>query len=265
MTALRNVAAIVGKEWHHYFGSPIAWVALAMYTLLFAFFYYFALANFVEYSSYAAQQAMQYGGGGPRISINEYLIRPLFSNMAVVGLFVLPMLTMRLFAEEKRQGTMELLATSPITNLQILIGKFVAAAGLYLIMVLSAGANIALIWVYAESPPEWKVAAIGIVALFLVGLGFIALGVFLSTLTRNQIVAAILGFGLALLFWIFSWFDMPTAGTWMKALSYMGITTHMDDMLKGVVDLKDLIFYLSVIVFGLFLAHQSVETQRWRA
>jgi ABC-2 type transport system permease protein len=175
------------------------------------------------------------------------------------------MLTMRLFAEEKRQGTMELLATSPITNLQILMGKFIAAAALYLLMVVSAGVNLALIWLYAERPPEWRVAASGVVGLLLVGLGFIALGVFLSTLTRNQIVAAILGFGMALLFWIFSWFDMPTAGTWMKVLSYMGITTHMDDMLKGVLDLKDVIFYLSVVAFGLFLAHASVESQRWRA
>jgi ABC-2 type transport system permease protein len=265
VTALRNVSAIVGKEWRHYFGSPIAWVALAMYTLLFGFFYYFALTNFLEYSNRAAQQAMEMGGGGPKISINEYLIRPLFSNMAVVGLFVLPMLTMRLFAEEKRQGTLELLATSPITNMQIVVGKFVASALLYLLMVVSAGVNVALIWTYASNPPEWKPAATGALALLLVGLSFIALGLFLSTLTRNQIVAGILGFGMALLFWILSWFDMPTADPWMKVLSYMGITTHMEDMLKGVVDVKDIVFYLSIIASGLFLAHQSVESQRWRA
>jgi ABC-2 type transport system permease protein len=265
VTALRNVAAIVGKEWHHYFGSPIAWVALAMYTLLFGFFFYVGLTSYVESSAQMLQQAMQYGGGGPKISVNEYLIRPVISNMAVVGLFVLPMLTMRLFAEEKRQGTIELLATSPITNLQIVLGKFVAAAGLYLAMVVSAGINVALIWSYADHPPEWKVAASGALALLLVGLSFIALGTFLSTLTRNQIIAGILGFGLALLFWIFSWFDMPTADAWMKVVSYMGITTHMEDMLKGVVDLKDVVYYLSVVTFGLFLAHQSVETQRWRA
>lgn len=265
MTALRNVAAIVSKEWRHYFGSPIAWVALAMYTLLFGFFFYFGLTNYLEYSARMAQQAMQYGGGGPKISINEYLIRPVLSNMAVVGLFVLPMLTMRLFAEEKRQGTIELLATSPLSNLQIVLGKFLAAAALHLLMVLAAGVNVALIWTYAGNPPEWKPALTGALALYLVGLSFIALGIFLSTLTRNQVVAGILGFGMALLFWIFSWFDMPTADTWMKVVSYLGITTHMEDMLKGVVDLKDLVFYLSVVFFGLFLAHQSVETQRWRA
>ena len=129
MTALRNVAAIVGKEWRHYFGSPIAWVALFVWTLLFGIFFYFAFTFFLEQSMRVAQQGMEMGGGGMKLSLNEYLIRPLFHNMAVVALFVAPMLTMRLFAEEKRQGTIELLATSPITDLQIVIGKFLAAAG----------------------------------------------------------------------------------------------------------------------------------------
>ena len=110
MTALRNVAAIFGKEWRHYFGSPIAWVALFVWTLLFGIFYYFAFTFFLEQSMRVAQQGMEYGGG-MKLSLNEYMIRPLFHNMAVVALFVAPMLTMRLFAEEKRQGTIELLMT----------------------------------------------------------------------------------------------------------------------------------------------------------
>jgi len=266
VTALRNIAAIFGKEWRHYFGSPIAWVALAMWTLLFGFFFNFSLSYFLEMSARAAQQQMEYGGGGGmKVSINDYLIRSVLQNMAVVSLFVLPMLTMRLFAEEKRQGTLELLATSPITNLQIVMGKFVAAAALYLLMILAGLVNVALIWVYASNPPEWRPVLTGGLALFLVGLSFIALGLFLSTLTRNQIVAGILGFGLALVFWIFSWFDQPTASAWEKLIAYLGVTTHMDDMAKGVIDLKDVVFYLSVVVFGIFLTHQSVESQRWRA
>jgi ABC-2 type transport system permease protein len=266
VTALRNVAAIVGKEWRHYFGSPIAWVALAMWTLLFGFFFYFGLSYFLEMSMRVAQQGMEMGGaGGPKISLNDYLIRPVLQNMSVVALFVLPMLTMRLFAEEKRQGTMELLATSPLTNLQIVLGKFLAAAGLYLLMILAGLVNVALLWTYASNPPEWRPVLTGTLALFLVGLSFVALGLFLSTLTRNQIVAGILGFGLALVFWIFSWFDQPTASAWEKVVAYLGVTAHMEDMAKGVIDLKDVVYYLSVITFGIFLAHQSVESQRWRA
>jgi ABC-2 type transport system permease protein len=265
VTAIRNVAAIVQKEWHHYFGSPIAWVALAMWALLFGLFFNFGLTYFLEMSMRVAQQGMQYGGGAMKLSLNDHLIRPVIQNMAVVALFVLPMLTMRLFAEEKRQGTIELLATSPITNLQVVMGKFLAAAGLFVLMILASLVNVALIWTYASNPPEWKPVLTGALALLLVGLSFIALGLFLSTLTRNQIIAGILGFGLALVFWIFAWFDQPMASSWEKVLAYLGVTTHMEDMAKGVLDLKDVVFYLSVVVFGIFLAHQSVESQRWRA
>ena len=146
-----------------------------------------------------------------------------------------------------------------------MIGKFLGALGLYAVMILVGLANIALLWQFASSPPEWKPVATGALALLLVGASFIALGLFLSTLTRNQIVAGILGFSLALVFWIFSWFDQPTAATWEKVVAYLGVTTHMDDMAKGVIDLKDVVFYLSVIAFGVFAAHQSVESQRWRA
>jgi ABC-2 type transport system permease protein len=265
VTPLRNVAAIVGKEWRHYFGSPIAWVALAIWALLFGFFFNFGLTYFLEMSMRSAQQGMEMGGGGPKLQLHDYLIRPVLQNMAVVSLFILPMLTMRLFAEEKRQGTIELLATSPITSMQIVVGKFLAAAGLFALMVLAGMVNVAVLWLYASNPPEWRPVLCGVLALLLVGLSFIALGLFLSTLTKNQIVAGILGFGLALVFWIFSWFDQPTASAVEKVIAYLGVTTHMDDLSKGVIDLKDIVFYLSVVTFGIFAAHQSVESQRWRA
>jgi len=264
VTALRNTAAIVGKEWRHYFGSPIAWVALFVWTMLFGIFYYFSFSFFLEQSMRIAQQGMEYGGG-MKISLNEYLIRPLFHNMAVVALFLAPMLTMRLFAEEKRQGTIELLATSPISVFQIVLGKFLAASGLYALMILAGLVNVALIWSYATSPPEWKPVATGALGLFLLGACFLAMGTFVSTLTRNQIVAGILSFCLFLGMWTLGWADDPTAGPVMKAVAYLGVTTHLEDFVKGVVDLKAAAFYLSVITFGLFLAHQSVESQRWRA
>lgn len=263
MTALRNIGAILEKEWRHYFGSPIAYVALCMWTLLFGFFYNFAVDFFLRQSMMMSQQ-MEFGGG-PKLSMNEYLIRPVMQNMAVVALFILPMLTMRLYAEEKRTGTIELLATSPITDWQIVIGKFLGALALYALMIVVGLINVALLWYFSPSPPEWKPVLTGALALLLVGASFISLGLFLSTLTRNQIVAGILGFGMALTFWIFSWFDQPTASTAEKVVAYLGITNHMENLAKGVVELKDVVFYVSFIVFGLFLAQQSVESQRWRA
>jgi ABC-2 type transport system permease protein len=263
MTALRNVWAIVEKEWRHYFGSPIAYVALMVWTLLFGIFFYFAFSLFLRQSMMAAQQ-MEFGGG-PKMSLNEWLIRPVLHNMAVVALFIAPMLTMRLFAEEKRQGTIELLATAPITDLQIVLGKFLAAVGLYGLMIVAGLANLALVWHYASTPPEWKPVLTGALALLLFGACFLALGVFVSTLTRNQIVAGILSFCLFLGIWTLGWADDPSAGPIMKAIAYLGVTNHMEDMVKGVLDLKDVVFYLSFIAFGLFLAHQSVQSQRWRA
>ena len=265
MTSLRNIAAIFGKEWRHYFGSPIAWVALFVWTMLFGVFFYFSFSFFLEQSMRIAQQGMEYGGGGMKISLNEYLIRPLFHNLAVVALFVAPMLTMRLFAEEKRQGTIELLATSPITDWKVVVGKFLAASGLYSLMILAGLVNVALIWTYATSTPEWKPVATGALGLFLLGACFLAMGTFVSTLTKNQIVAGILSFCLFLGMWTLGWADDPTSGPVMKAVAYLGVTTHLEDLVKGVIDLKDVVFYLSVITFGLFLAHQSVESQRWRA
>ena len=263
MTALRNVAALVEKEWRHYFGSPIAYVALFVWTMLFGIFFHFAFTLFLRQSMMMAQQMEM--GGGPKLSINEWMIRPVIHNMAVVALFVAPMLTMRLFAEEKRQGTIELLATSPITDLQIVLGKFLAAVGLYGLMILTGLVNLLPIWHYATSPPEWKPVATGALALLLIGSCFIALGLFVSTLTRNQIVAGILTFCLLLGVWTLGWADEPTSGPVMKVLGYLAVTNHMEDMVKGVLDLKDVVFYLSFIAFGLFLAQQSVESQRWRA
>jgi ABC-2 type transport system permease protein len=263
MTALRNVAALVEKEWRHYFGSPIAYVALSMWTVLFGFFFWVIFKQFLLYSMQTAQQMEM--GGGFKLSLNELVISPVLRNMAVVALFILPMLTMRLFAEERRQGTMELLATAPLTDLQIVIGKFLGAMALYTLMIVSGFANFALLWKYATVAPEWKPLLTGGLALLLVGAAFIALGLFLSTLTRNQIIAGILGFGLALIFWVLGWLDQPMADPVTKVVAQLGVTNHIDPLMKGVVDLKDLVFYASFTAFGIVLAHQSVLSQRWRA
>ena len=263
MTALRNVWALLEKEWRHYFGSPIAYVALAMWSALFGFFFWVIFKQFLFYSMQTAQQMEM--GGGFKLSLNDLVIAPVVRNMAVVALFILPMLTMRLFAEERRQGTIELLATAPLTDLQIVMGKFLGAMAFYTLMLAAGFLNFALLWKFATVAPEWKPLATGALALLLVGAAFIALGLFLSTLTKNQIIAGILGFGLALLFWVLGWLDQPMADTTTKVVAYLGITNHIDPLMKGVVDLKDLVFYLSFTVFGIFLAHQSVLSQRWRA
>ncbi len=262
--SFRNVAAIVQKEWRHYFGSPIAWVGLFVWTVLFGIFFFFSFTFFLDYSMRTAQQAMEYGGG-MKLSLNEMLIRPVLQNMSVVALFITPMLTMRLLAEEKRQGTMELLATSPLRDFEIVLGKFLAAAGLYGLMILSGLMNVLLIYVYAPARPEWKPILTGSLALLLLGCCFIAAGLVISALTKNQIIAGIVAFCLFLGLWTLGWAEDPAASPIMKGVAYLGVTTHMEDLMKGVIDTKDVIFYLSFIGFGLFLTQQALESQRWRA
>lgn len=262
--SFRNVAAIVQKEWRHYFGSPIAWVGLFVWTVLFGIFFFFSFTFFLDYSMRTAQQAMEYGGG-MKLSLNEMLIRPVLQNMSVVALFITPMLTMRLLAEEKRQGTMELLATSPLRDFEIVLGKFLAAAGLYGLMILSGLMNVLLIYVYAPARPEWKPILTGSLALLLLGCCFIAAGLVISALTKNQIIAGIVAFCLFLGLWTLGWAEDPAASPIMKGVAYLGVTTHMEDLMKGVIDTKDVIFYLSFIGFGLFVTQQVLESQRWRA
>lgn len=263
MIALRNVMHMVEKEWRQYFASPIAYVACAIWALLFGGFYAVHFNYFLELSLRSAQQMEM--GSGPKLSLNEIVIAGVLSQMSVVALFLTPMLTMRLYAEEKRQGTIELLATSPITSLQIIVGKFLGALSLYATMILASFANFLLLWIYATVKPEWKPMLTGLLALLLSGACFIAIGLFISTLTKNQIVAGTLTFGVLLGFLILGWMDDPMGGPVKKSLAYLGITNHMESMLRGVLELKDAVFYVSFIVFGLFLAHQSVESQRWRA
>lgn len=257
MTALRNIGAIFQKEWRHYFGSPIAYVALVVWLGLFGLFFSIALGFFLQASASP-------NPGGGQLNINDWVIGSTLQSMAVVTLFIMPMLTMRLFAEEKRQGTIELLATAPLTNLQIILGKFFGALGFYALMLLVALLNIAPLW-FVGTPPEWQLIATNVLALLLLGGALIAIGQFLSSLTTNQIVAGALAFGVALGFWILSWLDDPTADATRKVLAYLGLLGHTEDLMKGVIDLKHVVYYLTFTVFGLFLTHQSLEAQRWRA
>jgi ABC-2 type transport system permease protein len=261
MTALSNIGFLVQKEWRQYFASPIAYVALTFWTLLAGVFFALSLGDFLERSMMMAMR-----GGGMPLSINEGLVAGALYLMAFIGLFVTPMITMRLLAEEKRQGTIELLATSPITDLQILLGKFLGALSLYALMIASGLLNLIWLWRFAEpgAGPDWRPLVTGGLGLLLLGGCFITVGLLASAITRNQIVAGVVSFALLLLLWLASALA-GSAGVFGQVLSYLGLIGHVKDMMRGIIDLKDVVFYLSFIVFGLFLAQQSMESHRWRA
>ena len=255
---MRNMLAIASKELRSYFAGPIAYIAIGLWALLYGYFYVAILQFFVRNS----MQMMGQMGGPQSMNVNQQLIRPLLQNVTIMMLFVLPMVTMRTYAEEKRSGTIELLLTSPLSDLQIIMGKFLGAMGLYAVMLLVTVPHIALLFIYGN--PEWKPILTAYLGLLLLGGCFLSLGLLISSLTKNQIVAGMVTFAVFLLLWIITWIGSFSGPTVDQLTQYLSIIDHLDDFSKGVLDTKHLIYYVSFITFGLFLTAKSVDSERWR-
>ena len=252
---MANILALAQKELRAYFVSPIAYVLLVFFALLFGWFYVASINVMVQLSM------GQFGMDPQVININEFMIRPLFGNTAVILLFLLPMLTMRSYAEEKRSGTMELLLTSPLSDLQIIMGKFLGALALYGLMLALTLLHIGLLFWYGD--PEWGPIASGYLGLLLMGGAFISVGLAISSTTKNQIVAGVATFAVLLLFWIINWIGDASGTTTQAVLSYLSILEHFDDFSKGVIDTKHVTYYLSFIGLSLFLTAKSMDQERW--
>jgi len=255
---MNNILAIAHKELKSYFSTPIAYIVIGFFALLFGYFFYAMLVIF-------NQQSAQFGGAeGGAVDINQQLIRPLFLNASVILLFVLPLITMRTYSEEKRSGTIELLLTSPVTDVEIILGKFLGAMALYAAMLAITVIHMLVLFSYANPKPEWTVPVIGYVGLLLMGGCFISVGLLISSLTKNQIVSGMVTFAVFLLLWVINWIASFTGPTTQSVLNYLSITDHFDDFTRGIVDTKHLIYYFSVMSFGLFLTARSVDTERWK-
>ena len=255
---MRNIWTICRKELRSYFVSPIAYLLLTMFALIFGFFFW----NSVGYFNMMGLESQMRGQSFP-MSVNEYVIRPLLSNVSVIGLFFIPMITMRLFAEEKRTGTIELLATSPIRDMEVIIGKWLAAIILYAVMLLFSAVNFAFLFRYGN--PDWRPLAIGYLGLLLQAGGLLAVGTFISTLTKNQIIAGAATFGVCLMLWVMEWVAGYETAAWARVLAYLSVITHFESFAKGVLDSKDALYYVSLIFLGLFLTSRSMESLRWRS
>jgi ABC-2 type transport system permease protein len=190
------------------------------------------------------------------------MISPLFLNVSVILLFTLPLITMRTYAEEKRSGTIELLLTSPLTDLQIVIGKFLGGMVLYVAMLAVTLVHMAFLFYFGN--PEWRPIATGYLGLLLMGGCFLSLGLFVSSLTRNQIIAGMVTFAVFLMFWVINWIATFMGPTSQAVLNYLSITEHLNDFARGVIDTKHLVYYFSFIAFSLFLTVRAVDSERWR-
>ncbi len=253
---MRNMWAIAKKELKIYFSSPTAYIVISLFLLLAGFMYYVIISNFSLLSIRA--------GNNPyfssHLSLNQSVYIPFFSNAAVVLLLLLPILTMRLFAEEKRQRTEELLFTLPLTNTQIIIGKYIAAVAVLVLMLVATAPYV--FYPFFITKPELAPVLTGYLGLFLLGASFISFGLFASSLTENQIVAAVFSFAILLLLWLIYWLTYVTSsmGGFLRFISFFG---HFDNLSKGVVDTADLAYYVSFTLVGLFLTYAVLEVRRW--
>src|SRR5579864_2680898 len=257
---MRNALTIAGKELSSYFVQPVAYVVLTVFVLLAGWFFFALLKQFSEmvqvYSAMSNAQALEH------LNLNARVIEPLLHNMSVVMVILVPAITMRAFAEEKRTGTYEFLLTAPIRTGEIVAGKFIAAAVFILIMV-------ALIWIFpiilmVFGDPEVGVMGAGYVALALLGVCFVAIGLFTSSLTQNQIIAAISCLGVLLLLYVISWPLQTGGGILGDLLRYLSLPQHFGQMVGGVIDTSDIVYFCTMIFVALFLTQRSVESARWR-
>jgi len=257
---VRNILSIAAKDLRSQFVSPIAYVVLTGFLLLGGWFFFNLLARFNfllnMYLSFRNPEAME------RLNLNEFVIAPLLHNLSVILVILVPVITMRSFAEEKRSGTYELLMTSPISITEIVLGKFLGAFGFVLIMVGLTAVYPLILVLYGD--PEAGVILSGFLGLLLLATAFVSVGLLTSSFTENQIIAAVTCLVGLLLLYVISW-PAETAGATLGAvLKYLSLTEHFGEMVKGVIDTRDLMYFGSIIVLALFLTQRSVESLRWR-
>lgn len=258
---MRNVLAIIERELRAYFISPIAYVVLTIFVFLSGIFFRTILSQVMQMGLISQMQAQQLG---PRpMDMPGMISRGFLSTMSVIMLFMIPMITMGLFSEEKKRGTIELLLTSPVTDLQVVLGKFFAAVAFFVILLLTTWIPTGFLYWYS-SPASGPILT-AYLGLLLYGLALMAIGLFISTLTENQIIAAVVSFGIVMVLWLVDVFANSVDSSNGKAvLTYLSVLNHLDDFMKGVLSTSHIIFYLSLMLIALFLTYRSIDSLRWR-
>ena len=264
---MRNIWAIYKREVRAYFITPMAYALYVIFLVLSGYFFYAIVASYAEHSMWAMQQR-QYGATLP--AFTEYVFRNLFGNMSIFLLLMIPLLTMRLFAEEKKTGTMELLLTYPIRDIEVVLGKFFAALSIVVLMLVLTFLYPILAHYVAGNQVEYGAVMSGYLGLVLMTTAFISIGIFLSSLTENQIVAGVVSFGVLLLFWVIGWAEQLAEGVRIfkinlaEILKQVSILNHFEDFSKGVIDTGHLSYYILFSVFFIFLTLRVLDSNKWR-
>ena len=255
---MKGFWAVYRKELYAYFASPIFYVVACAFLTLAGYFFYSALA----YYNLISFQAVQTPYLNDQLNLTDMVIRPIFLDLSIVLLLLAPLLTMRTYAEERRSGTVELLFTYPLSDRATLLAKFFAVITVFLVMTGGLLPDFLLLeWL---TDPNWKVIMSSFLGLLLLAGAFFSLGMFTSSLTRNQIVAAVISFALLLLLWVIGWLSPTLGASGAVLLDYLSVTKHFDNFAKGVLDSRDILYYLEFIALFLFVTLRRMESYRWR-
>ena len=262
---MKGILAIYRRELNGYFVSPIAYIVIGAFLVAAGLVFSILLSNIMQYAAQAQAQAMSGRGAPPDIDMPVIIFR---SFVGFIGTYVLPiltpMLTMGVYAEERKRGTMEMLMTSPLTEWQIVLGKYMASLTLYVVMIAPTFLYFLVISFFSDPAVPWKIIFAGYLGLLLLGAVLLALGTFISSLTENQIIAGVVTF---VVFLTLLFLDMTVrdgGSTLGEILKYLSILQHHQEFSQGVVDTSNIIFYLSGILLGLFLTLRSLDSMRWR-
>jgi ABC-2 type transport system permease protein len=254
-----KIVALYRRELSYYFQSPVAYAVTAVFLLLCGYFFY----NLLGYFNLASIQAMQSPMQTRALSLTASVTAPLFGNMSSILLLMLPLLTMRLFAEERRSGSAELLFTYPVTDWQVILGKFFAAVTVLAVMLFMTIPCPALLYHFASPEPGPIVS--GYLGLFLMGVAFVAMGLFFSAAGESQLVAGALTFGCGVFFLVIGLITPFVPGPAAAVLDQLSMVRHLDAFARGVVDTNDLVFYLNLTAFFLFMCARMLDSARSRS
>jgi ABC-2 type transport system permease protein len=255
---MKGFTPLYRKELYSLFASPIFYVVAFTFLVISGYFFYTAVAFFNFQSFEASQNPML----ARQLNVSDMVIRPFLMDMSIVLLLVSPLLTMRLYAEERKTGTIELLLTYPVSDTATILAKFLAAATALLAIL--AGTLPGVLVLSTFSQPGWATLLCGYLGIFLLGSAFLSLGILTSSATQNQIIAAVLSFGALLMFWVIGWAKNLVGPAFGSVIEYLSIIKHFDSFAKGVLDSRDFVYYLLFMLLCLFLTLRQMETYRWR-
>ncbi len=255
--SIRNIWTIARRDFRSYFTTPIAYVILAFFLMVMGYMFFNMLGYFNE-------QAMSYQATnmGKSLSLTEGVIRPLYGNMNVLLLLLTPAITMRLFAEERKNQTIQLLMTSPVSLTDIVVGKYLSAALFVGVMIATTMVYPAILAVFGN--PDLGTLFASILGTYLLACCLLATGVVFSAMTENQIVTFIVTIVVNFILWLISWSAYSAGPVWSDVLMHISLINHFMNFSQGMLHTADLVYYFSFIFFGLFLTHRVLDSYRWR-